>query len=42
MQPQKLAGRMIEPITWEPSAAGIMPIPTAAAEPLLEPPGVLA
>src|SRR5437764_15292895 len=39
-QPQKLAGRTIEPITCVPSAAGSMPDVTAAAEPLLEPPGV--
>jgi hypothetical protein len=31
---------MIEPTTWVPSAAGTMPQPTAAAEPLLDPPGV--
>src|SRR5579863_7426926 len=41
-QPQKLAGRMVEPITWVPSAALTMPAPTAAAEPLDEPPGVCA
>src|SRR5438045_4033507 len=40
MQPQKLAGRTIEPITCVPSAAGTMPDATAAAEPLLDPPGV--
>src|SRR4051812_25925010 len=39
-QPQKLAGRRIEPTTWVPSAAGTIPEPTAAAEPLLDPPGV--
>src|ERR1700741_4114028 len=39
-QPQKLAGRRIEPTTCVPSAAGTMPQVTAAAEPLLEPPGV--
>jgi hypothetical protein len=33
---------MIEPITCDPSAAGIMPMSTAAAEPLLDPPGVRA
>ena len=38
--PQKLAGRKVEPTTWVPSAAGTTPAPTAAAEPLLEPPGV--
>ncbi len=31
---------MVEPITWVPSPALIMPLATAAAEPLLEPPGV--
>jgi hypothetical protein len=31
---------MMEPITWVPSAAATMPVATAAAEPLLEPPGV--
>src|SRR6266545_1117936 len=31
---------MVEPITWVPSAALRMPTATAAAEPLLEPPGV--
>src|SRR5204863_9692302 len=39
-QPQKLAGRSIEPTTCVPSAAGTMPQATAAAEPLLDPPGV--
>ena len=33
---------MVEPITWVPSAALTMPAATAAAEPLLEPPGVRA
>src|ERR1700677_168272 len=42
MQPQKLAGRMVEPITWVPSAALTMPAATAAAEPLDDPPGVCA
>src|ERR1700741_4823849 len=37
--PQKLAGRRIEPTTCVPSAAGTMPQATAAAEPLLDPPG---
>jgi len=41
-QPQKLAGRMVEPITWVPSAALTMPVATDAAEPLDEPPGVCA
>ena len=40
--PQKLDGRRIEPTTWVPSPAGTMPAPTAAAEPLDEPPGVRA
>src|SRR5205814_4430629 len=40
IQPQKLAGRRIEPTTCVPSAAGTMPQATAAAEPLLDPPGV--
>src|SRR6476646_893686 len=31
---------MVDPTTWVPSAAGTIPAPTAAAEPLLEPPGV--
>src|SRR5215472_3199623 len=39
-QPQKLAGRRIEPSTCVPSPAGIMPEAAAAAEPLDEPPGV--
>src|SRR6516164_1492889 len=39
-QPQKLAGRRIEPRTWVPSPT--LMAPTAAAEPLLEPPGVRA
>ena len=39
-QPQKLAGRKIEPNTWVPSATLTAPAATAAAEPLLEPPGV--
>src|SRR5690348_10486163 len=38
--PQKLAGRRIDPTTCVPSAAGTMPQATAAAEPLLDPPGV--
>src|SRR3954466_9655725 len=38
--PQKLAGRRIEPTTCVPRPAGTMPAPTAAAEPLDEPPGV--
>src|SRR6185503_8229479 len=38
--PQKLAGRRIEPTTCVPRPAGTMPAPTAADEPLDEPPGV--
>src|SRR5690348_4875785 len=38
--PQNAAGRMIEPIVWVPSASGQYPAATAAAEPLLDPPGV--
>ncbi len=40
--PQKDAGRSTEPAVWLPSAAGTMKSPTAAAEPLEEPPGVWA
>ena len=32
--------RITEPAVWLPSASGTMPAPTAAAEPLDEPPGV--
>ena len=39
-QPQKLEGRTIEPNTWVPIPTLIAPTATAAAEPLLEPPGV--
>ncbi len=39
-QPQKLAGRTIEPNTCVPIPTLIAPTATAAAEPLLEPPGV--
>ena len=39
-QPQKLAGRMIEPTTCVPIAAGSIPAATAAAEPDDDPPGV--
>src|SRR5271168_4573665 len=42
MQPQKLAGLVVEPITCVPSAALTMPAATAAAEPLDDPPGVCA
>ena len=38
--PQKLAGRIVEPRAWVPMAAGMVGAPTAAAEPLDEPPGV--
>src|SRR6516225_11851006 len=38
--PQYAAGRVIEPPVCEPSAPGHMPHARAAAEPLLEPPGV--
>jgi hypothetical protein len=38
--PQNEAGRRVEPWVCVPSAAGTMPAPTAAAEPLEEPPGV--
>src|SRR5262249_56765214 len=40
--PQNAAGRMIEPPTWVPMAAGTMRAATAAAEPDDEPPGVRA
>ena len=38
--PQYDAGRKVEPPVCEPNAAGIIRAATAAAEPLLEPPGV--
>src|SRR5206468_11855928 len=38
--PQKADGRTIEPIVCVPGAAGQRPAATAAAEPLLDPPGV--
>jgi hypothetical protein len=38
--PQNDAGRITEPPVWVPSASGIMPAPTAAAEPAEDPPGV--
>src|SRR5205823_2658165 len=38
--PQKAAGRIVEPMVCVPSARGQKPAATAAAEPLLEPPGV--
>ena len=31
---------MTEPLVWVPMAAGTMPLATAAAEPLEDPPGV--
>ena len=39
-QAQGDAGRIVEPLVCEPSASGTMNAPTAAAEPLDEPPGV--
>ncbi|MNT47177.1 hypothetical protein D3C72_1838700 [compost metagenome] len=36
----KLAGRSTDPTSCEPMATGTMPAPTAAPEPLDEPPGV--
>ena len=38
--PQKLAGRMVEPRAWVPSATGSIRDATAAAVPLDDPPGV--
>src|SRR5262245_6340772 len=38
--PQYAAGRPIDPTVWLPSAAGHIFAATAAADPLLEPPGV--
>ena len=38
--PQNEAGRMIDPTVWVPRARGTIPAATAAAEPLLDPPGV--
>src|SRR5574341_151489 len=38
--PQNDAGRTIEPIVCVPSVSGHRPAATAAADPLLEPPGV--
>src|SRR5262249_60555590 len=40
--PQNAAGRMMEPPTWVPMAAGIMRAPTAAAEPEDDPPALRA
>ena len=40
MQPQNAAGRITDPTVWVPKASGTMKSPTAAAEPLEEPPGV--
>ena len=41
-QPQNDAGRITEPRVWVPKAMKAMKSPTAAAEPLEEPPGVWA
>jgi len=38
--PQKAAGRITDPMVCVPTASGQSPAATAAAEPLLEPPGV--
>ena len=38
--PQYDAGRVNEPAVWVPRARGMVPAPTAAAEPLDDPPGV--
>src|SRR5688572_7667214 len=38
--PQKLAGRIVEPVVCVPIASGTIESPTAAAEPLEDPPGV--
>ena len=38
--PQKAAGRITDPIVCVPTASWQRPAATAAAEPLLEPPGV--
>ena len=38
--PQYAAGRIVEPLVWLPIASGTMLAPTAAADPLEEPPGV--
>ena len=40
--PQKDAGRITEPAVWVPTASGIIPAATEAAEPDDEPPGVCA
>src|SRR3954451_10399248 len=40
--PQNEAGRITEPPVCVPSASGIIPAPTAAAEPADDPPGVWA
>src|SRR3990170_2166129 len=40
--PQNDAGRRTEPMVWVPRLSGHSPAATAAAEPLLEPPGVWA
>src|SRR3989304_6305681 len=38
--PQYAAGRRVGPTVWDPSASGIIPAATAAADPLDDPPGV--
>ena len=40
--PQNAAGRISDPAVWLPKAIGTIEAPTAAAEPLEEPPGVWA
>ena len=40
--PQYAAGRMTDPLVWVPTAAGMNPAATAAADPLEDPPGVCA
>ena len=40
--PQYAAGRITDPTVWVPRASGTNPAATAAAEPLLDPPGVCA
>src|SRR5207245_10302906 len=40
--PQDDGGRLAEPPVWRPGATGTMPVATAAAEPLEDPPGVCA
>src|SRR5205814_2390928 len=38
--PENAPGRIVEPFVWVPSAPGITPAATAAAEPIDDPPGV--